>query len=24
VSFGSAPLDPDGRLPKDTAVWLRA
>ncbi|MEV0692777.1 alpha-amylase family glycosyl hydrolase [Streptomyces sp. NPDC050388] len=22
--LGSGPLDPDGRLPKDTAVWLRA
>jgi len=21
--LGSAALDPDGRLPKDTAVWLR-
>ena len=22
--LASGPLDPDGRLPKDTAVWLRA
>jgi alpha-glucosidase len=23
VLLASAPLDPDGRLPSDTAVWLR-